>query len=202
MIQPGSAAMTALSDDLDALDWRREAEALAQTVRVLSAVDRVREALRAESDHLRHHGLGERMLLCRETPTHWKWFLGGSTASILLWLHEYKPSTQRRPGYADSVHDHRYSFVSAIVCGGYIHRRFTVDDGVARLSREEVVEAGSVYALDADEVHGVAGLQDGTLTLIAQAPKRRPFSTEFFTDGRPPQRHHDFDERARGVTFG
>jgi predicted metal-dependent enzyme (double-stranded beta helix superfamily) len=116
-----------------------------------------------------------------------------------VWIHEYKPATARRPGYADSVHDHRYSFCSAVVRGGYVHRIFDVVGQAAPvLQVERVLEAPHVYVLDADEVHSVTEMRDGTLSLVVQAPKRRGYSTEYVGVDGQPRRHYDFASRAQG----
>lgn len=199
----GSAEATTttrhLLAQLHRLDWRDEHDTLLATSRLLQARETARlivdEQFAAWKRGEHSHGIE---LFSRETTTHWKWFVAGDVPGPLIWIHEYKPSASRRGGYAQSIHDHRYSFCSAIVHGGYTHRRFAIGgDQALNTCSAESLSAPHVYCLDADEVHSVDDILDGTLTLIVQAPKRRGYSTEYFADGRAACRHYDFSSRAR-----
>ncbi|HEX4703986.1 MAG TPA: hypothetical protein VH352_17790, partial [Pseudonocardiaceae bacterium] len=45
----------------------------------------------------------------KEATTHFAWCLfDRPDDAFSLWLHEYKPSRDWLPGYANSVHNHRY----------------------------------------------------------------------------------------------
>lgn len=196
---PSSSVGHELLERLSRLDWRSDEAALAATSDIMSAGETPRMVVEQEfAAWKQSERLPSTELLSRETPTHWKWFVGGHLDGPLLWIHEYKPPSLRRPGYAQSIHDHRYSFCSAIVRGGYVHRTFVVvDNRVPTFRDARMLVAPSVYVLDADQVHSVGDLQDGTLTLIVQAPKRRGYSTEYFMNGAEPRRHYDFASRAR-----
>lgn len=196
---PSSTVASELVEQLSSLDWSSEKVALATTRSILSTGEVPGKVIEQEfAVWKRNEGAASTELLSRETPTHWKWFVGGDLHGPLLWIHEYKPSNTRRSGYAQSIHDHRYSFCSSIVHGGYVHRTFALQHHRKPTLRDaRTLVAPCIYVLDADDVHSISDIQDGTLTLIVQAPKRRGYSTEYFTDGTAPHRHYDFASRAR-----
>jgi hypothetical protein len=111
-----------------------------------------------------------------ETTTHYKWLLaadGGDGARV--WLHEFKPARERRPGYASTVHNHRYTFTMIALTGGYTNLRFDVrlDPESLRVDRCDVrtrenIAEGSSYSLQPDEFHCLNDIEDGTQTLVMQ----------------------------------
>jgi hypothetical protein len=197
--RPGSTVASELLERLSKLDWRHDEVALETTSRILGASEIPRMVVEHEFAAWKQSGsLPSTELLSRETPTHWKWFIGGRIEGPLLWVHEYKPAKLIRVGYAQSIHDHRYSFCSSIIRGGYVHRTFALyDHRVPTVCDTRTFVAPSVYVLHADVIHSIDDIQDGTLTLIVQAPKRRGYSTEYFENGAEPHRHYDFASRAR-----
>jgi hypothetical protein len=118
----------------------------------------------------------------RETSTHYKWHLGPSgDDDFTLWLHEYKSIDHRGPGYAQSVHNHRYALSVLVLAGGYTHSRFVFSaadaDGPGLTTVESVrLEAGDTYTIPADHLHSISGIDDHTLTLVIQHRVTRTFS--------------------------
>ncbi|GLZ36970.1 hypothetical protein [Actinokineospora sp. NBRC 105648] len=117
----------------------------------------------------------------RETTTHFAWCLrDNDDEPFTFWLHEYKPQRDWRPGYADSVHNHRYHFCTAILRGGYRHERFstTLDPGtglIAAATRTHTHDCvvGESGFLMAEEFHRIPWAVDGTMTFLV---KSRPVS--------------------------
>lgn len=195
---PASSSGRTMFSHLQGLDWSDEANAIGSTEEVLrsdlSPESIVRNEFQAWRDGQFYYPLN-----CRETATHWKWFVGGDPAGPQIWIHEYKPRGERRPGYADSIHDHRYSFCSALVRGGYRHVVYSVQSNMPAVVDEALLVSPWIHSVDADVVHSVSDIVDSTLTLIVQGPPRRHFSTEYRTDGAPPQKHWDFHARVRAM---
>jgi hypothetical protein len=156
-------------------------------------VDALRSTVEAELAAWAREGMHGRDLLCHETGTHFKWFLG-TTAERVLWLHQYKPTDARSATYAETIHDHRYSFVSVVLAGGYDHVHYEIRPDGPVAVRTEQYRAPDDYVLDADAPHRVTGLLDGTLTVILQGPARKDHSTVFHPDGRRT-RHSAYDAR-------
>lgn len=195
LLTPCTEKFSGLLARLDAAGWIDDVAALRSAVEDLGGSHAVAAYVQAEVAAWKDSGLGARDLLCRETATHYKWFIGASAETgAVLWLHDYKPADQRAAAYAQSVHDHRYSFASWILAGAYTHQRYS-NDAHPQLVEETRYEAPSSYVMDADEIHGVTGLEHGTLTLILQAPARRSYSTQHDWQGGVKRRHVDFDGR-------
>jgi hypothetical protein len=90
------------------------------------------------------------------------------------------------PGYADRPHNHRWSFLSRILAGGYLHSLYgTAEDALSRVeqglplrvlyAREET--AGSTYFLDHTLVHSLRA-DTVTASLLLRGPA---FEDTYFT---------------------
>jgi hypothetical protein len=112
----------------------------------------------------------------RETTTHFKWLLACDRArGSKVWLHEFKPPCERRPGYASTVHNHRYPFAAVALSGGYTNKRYRVayEQRSLRVISCDLVHsdellAGSAYTMQPDEYHSVDDIEDGTTTLVLE----------------------------------
>jgi hypothetical protein len=121
-------------------------------------------------------------LRSRETTTHFAWCLRDRPdEAFTFWLHEYKPQRDWLPGYADSVHNHRYHFCTTILSGGYRHERYDahVNPDLAlvtevRLTCGDFFASGASGYLLADEFHRIPQASDGTMTFLV---KSRPVAT-------------------------
>ncbi|WP_026423966.1 hypothetical protein [Actinokineospora inagensis] len=113
----------------------------------------------------------------RETTTHFAWCLRDNPDEpFTFWLHEYKPRHEWRPGYADSVHNHRYDFCTVILRGGYRHERYetTIDPGTglisaARMTRRTECVAGDSGFLTTGDFHRIPRAEDGTMTFLVKS---------------------------------
>jgi hypothetical protein len=165
-------------------------------------VDRLRDILAAEISAWAEEGMGDRDLLCHETGTHFKWFLGRiQERGLIFWVHQYKPAAARAPTYADTIHNHRYSFASVMLRGGYDHVHYASDGLRLVVRRVETYRPPASYVLAADAPHRVTNLLDGTLTVVVQGPPERGFSTVF--DPQSGERRHlSYNERIPGLLAG
>ncbi|OZM72502.1 hypothetical protein CFN78_15185 [Amycolatopsis antarctica] len=141
----------------------------------------IREQLR---EHLATLSPRRRTVLAarsRETTTHFAWcLLDEPEDPFSFWLHEYKPQRDWRPGYADSVHNHRYHFCTTVLSGAYRHERYDVTlDPVsglitsAALRHSAQCEQGAAGVLLAEDYHRIPHAEDGTMTFLI---KSRPVS--------------------------
>ncbi|MFD2419448.1 hypothetical protein [Amycolatopsis pigmentata] len=128
-------------------------------------------------DYVRSLPEAELAARARETTTHFAWcLLDQPDTDFTLWLHEYKPRHDWRPGYADSVHNHRYHFCTTLLHGSYLHERFdatvSAESGLITsvTPRERMTcETGSSAVMLAPEYHRVGGVADDTMTFLVKS---------------------------------
>jgi len=141
----------------------------------------------------------------RETSTHFKWLLATDRARAMrIWLHEFKPSDERRAGYASSVHNHRYPFRAIALQGGYTNRRYDIgfDAGSLHLQRCELVHEeefgeGVVYTMAPDEYHSVETIEEGTQSLVMELPPVAAVSYSIDQRGDRMIQHVPLEERIK-----
>lgn len=93
---------------------------------------------------------------------------------VRLRLHLYQP------GFFDRPHNHRWSFASRILRGGYVHRIFGRDDQFGEDTdpdgllpiHERLEQPGSTYALHHTSVHTVQAEAD-TISLLVRGPSTK-----------------------------
>lgn len=144
----------------------------------------------------------------RETTTHFAWCLRDRAAEpFTFWLHEYKPQSDWRPGYADSVHNHRYHFCTVILSGGYLHERYAtaLDPATglitsATLLRRTECQAGDSGYLLADEFHRIPRAADSTMTFLVKSRPVTRASLSFDPATRIGHRHVPVESRLEDLT--
>jgi hypothetical protein len=139
----------------------------------------------------------------RETTTHFAWCLRDrADEPFTFWLHEYKPQEDWRPGYADSVHNHRYHFCTTILRGGYLHERYeaAVDPNTelissAQLLRSTACPEGATGFLLANEFHRIPRATDGTMTFLVKSRQVNPWSLSYDPETHTSHRHVPVESR-------
>jgi hypothetical protein len=133
----------------------------------------------------------------KEATTHFAWcLLDRPEDGFSLWLHEYKPSRDWLPGYANSVHNHRYHFCTTLLSGAYLHERFTAElDDDATMIRSVTRQRGTLcregisgYLLS-HEFHRIPHAEDGTMTFLVKSRMVAPWSLSYDPDTHLSQRH-------------
>jgi hypothetical protein len=133
----------------------------------------------------------------RETTTHFAWCLRDRPDEpFTFWLHEYKPQRDWRPGFADSVHNHRFHLCTMIVSGGYLHERYQaeIDANTEMISDVTLVESdscevGAVRIVLADEFHRIPVAQDSTMTFLVKSRPVYSWSLSFDPATRTSHQH-------------
>jgi hypothetical protein len=133
----------------------------------------------------------------KEATTHFAWCLFDRPADpFSLWLHEYKPGRDWLPGYANSVHNHRYHFCTTLLSGAYLHERFTAElDEHAMTIRSVTRQRGTLCAAGArghllsHEFHRIPYAEDGTMTFLVKSRMVAPWSLSYDPDTGLSQRH-------------
>lgn len=135
-----------------------------------------------------------------ERPTHYKWFLGGEQRRYAVWIHEYKAFSSSPKGlgsFANTTHDHRYSFTSRILRGALEINDYAVEHAskTPNLSITRTLRAGETFTVSTDDVHSVTFSEPGTCTLIVQGPQVRSYSTVYDLDAGTATRVFDLEAR-------
>jgi hypothetical protein len=133
----------------------------------------------------------------KEATTHFAWCLYDQPGDAFsLWLHEYKPSRNWLPGYANSVHNHRYHFCTTLLSGGYLHERFTADVDDERTMIRAVTRQDSTFCQEgggghllSHEFHRIPVADDGTMTLLVKSRMITPWSLSYDPATGLSQRH-------------
>lgn len=133
----------------------------------------------------------------REVTTHFAWrLLYERTEPFSVWLHEYKPQRDWLPGYANTVHNHRYDFSTTVLTGGYWHEWFDVElDSSGELVRgatsagSQMLLPGMACAVTADRFHRIPRVKDGTATFLIKSRPVTTWSLSFDPYTRVSRRH-------------
>lgn len=139
----------------------------------------------------------------RETTTHFAWCLRDRAGEpFSFWLHEYKAQRDWRPGYANSVHNHRYHFCTTLLRGSYLqeHHRATIDPTTGLVRATELSDSGTCttgYAGFhlADEFHRIPTAEDGTVTFLVKSRPVTPWSLSFDPTTGTGHRHVPVESR-------
>lgn len=146
-------------------------------------------------------------LLCRsvETTTHLKLSLfTTSHRGLRVWLHVYKPWSDNEDRYAASIHNHRYSFASKILSGGYRECTWPVTDEQLGVPIRNSYRSGDIIEINSDAVHSLEYVEPETVTFIVQFPTNNTFSTVYSPDGSGTKQLYDLEskiERLRSNSF-
>ncbi len=141
----------------------------------------------------------------RETATHYVWSLAaGATGHPRLCIHEYKNHAEVGSGHANSIHNHRYDFVSHILQGGYTHEEFSVKESGGSPTDVEApvrrqashLASGQSIVLDHRTFHRVTHIQSGTFTAVLKTAPRKDYSVSFSALDRAPVQHYPLPARA------
>jgi len=137
-----------------------------------------------------------------ETSTHYKWLCHRDPERrFTVWLHQYKPTTMRRPGHANVAHNHRYDFSSLILVGALTEQQYAEPaTPPLRLIDERTLTAGQTYSVLADEIHAMSGIEDGTLTLVVEGAPVRHHSRVYDVTTGDVTCYPDFIEQYDALT--
>lgn len=138
--------------------------------------------------------LERRQLSCHETATHYKWFIYfDKKRRFKVWLHQYKPERERRIGYAEVPHNHRYSLASVVLSGGFMHHYYNAGPELSECVEERCTyRPGDAYLVTWQRVHKLSELADQTLTVVIEGPPVRNFSEAFYSSRGDPRMFYDF----------
>jgi hypothetical protein len=112
----------------------------------------------------------------RETATHYVWPVYAAPSGYSIVINEFKELEHMVAGYATTLHNHRYSFISLMLSGRYRQVRCEVEmnqfgqaTGLHEIGNDNVAE-GSIVAIDHNMFHRLADIRDRTMTLVIRCP--------------------------------
>jgi hypothetical protein len=123
--------------------------------------------------------LDKMRVMARETPTHYVWPLYQAKAGFALVINEFKDAGSIGEGYSRTLHNHRYSFASLILAGGYTEQRsavtFSETGSLATCVNGAVVELNesNVTTIEHFAFHRLIYINDRTVTLLLKAPAEK-----------------------------
>ena len=183
--------------ELELADWSPAGHIDPRVPRLLAEIGRRPALIRDIVGSWDPASLEKRQLRCHETSTHYKWFIHyHQNLRYRVWLHQYKAKDQRKRGYAEVPHNHRYSLASVILRGGFAHHSYVRDaNGLAELAEAcKSYVQGDAYIIEWQQIHKLADVDDHTVTLVVESPVVRHFSEAFYDDSGQPNRFYDFVE--------
>ena len=135
---------------------------------------------------------------CKETATHYKWLIGANPRShSRLWIHEFKEGTQDVEAYASIPHNHRYSFVSKILFGGYSERFWSHSSDRSVFPSSSVIRKSTeAHFIDSSWIHSLEHIKTGTLTAVVEGAPEHSASTSWNLDGSFRAKHTILEDRA------
>ena len=137
----------------------------------------VRESLRRWLED--YADLTELTALARETATHYVWPLFSGSNGYSLVINEFKDPDDMMSGYATTLHNHRYSFASFVLSGGYRQTRSAISfwrQGRVRQIwdvGQDTVTEGAIVTASYAEFHRLTIIQPRTVTLLVKCPAVR-----------------------------
>lgn len=202
--------LTELAELLRGADPAQAWPAIHDRFRTWSTRPGLRAGLREHLQELPADDVAAVTTRSRETTTHFAWCLRDRRDEpFAFWLHEYKPHHDWRPGYADSVHNHRYHFCSALLRGDYLHERHgvTIDPrseliAAITLLDRRTFETGDAGFLLASDFHRIPRASDGTMTFVLKSRPVTPWSLSFDPATGTGHRHVPVESRLADLARG
>lgn len=144
----------------------------------------------------------------RETTTHFAWcLLDEPGTEFSLWLNEYKPQRDWRRGYADSVHNHRYHFCTAMLHGSYLQEHYDATlnpesgmiTSVTSRGRANCVTGSSGMML-APDFHRILTAADDTMTFLLKSRPVTGWSLSYDPECQVCHQHVPVESRLEEMT--
>lgn len=125
-------------------------------------------------------------MMARETSTHHVWPIYMLSNGIGVAINEFKDPADMIAGHAAIYHNHRYSFVSLVLSGGYKQIRSSIElrnnKEAVRIEDlgEESIVTGDIVKMNHHEFHRLTAFQTRTVTLVVKCPaaKAESFSVD------------------------
>lgn len=199
-MRPGASTLTELADEIGAVQRDRGTDCWSGVHQVFqdwADSPGRRVELRSYLNDLPAADAADVVARSKEATTHFAWcLLDRPDDGFALWLHEYKPCRNWLPGYANSVHNHRYHFCTTLLSGAYLHERFTAEldehataiRSVSKQRSTRCAEGISGYLLS-HEFHRIPYADDGTMTFLVKSRMVTPWSLSYDPETGLSQRH-------------
>lgn len=137
----------------------------------------------------------------RETSTHYVWPLHTGSNGVSVAINEFKDPADMVKGYATIYHNHRYSFASLMLSGGYRETRsrinFVNPGETAQINdlRQESIAVGGIVKINHQEFHRLNAISARTVTLVVKCPIMKSASFSVDSGTLRVTRHLPVEER-------
>lgn len=136
----------------------------------------------------------------KETDTHFVWCVQSLRESDgKICIHQYKNLPTGLGGHANTVHDHRYDFLTFMLQGSYSEERYSPEsvlgDHSPAVVRKSSFTPGSIRFVPNELFHRVTDVEPGTLTLVLKAPASKENSTSLDLKTGIRQNHLSWKQR-------
>jgi hypothetical protein len=138
--------------------------------------------------------------MARETATHYVWPVHTGHNGCRIVINEFKDPREISDGYATTIHNHRYSFVSLGLAGRYRQVRSEVElfgsqTASFRDLSEDCVTQGTVMTINDNEYHRLIDISSGTLTLLIKCPPTKAYSLSINASTLKVTKHVPVEDR-------
>jgi hypothetical protein len=134
----------------------------------------------------------------RETSTHYIWIVAENEANdAKLCIHQFKSNVGLATSHANTIHNHRYNFLTHVLRGGYVEETYGIDLELQAGSNSLHVpepskrpqEQGTTRVVTAQTYHRLADVAPGTITLVLKASPMTHTSTSINIENGRIQTH-------------
>jgi predicted metal-dependent enzyme (double-stranded beta helix superfamily) len=141
----------------------------------------------------------------KETATHFVWTIDTNPSTgAKLCLHQFKNSDVAGSGYANTIHNHRYDFLTYLLTGGYVEEVYDLNASSLTL-RETLTDIptpravrqreGTIRVIHSGSFHRVRDVEAGTITLVLKAPPQSRWSVSVDLETGCVVTHHSLNDR-------
>lgn len=144
----------------------------------------------------------------RETTTHYVWRLHSARpGGPGIYLNEFKELDRQTPGYAKTVHNHRYNFAALVLHGGYTQETYHVELHGQTLDRALVergvstsrLSAGQWNEVEHQSFHRIVNVAPSTFTLLLKGAPHLEYSLSVDERTGVVRRHIPVEARASAL---
>jgi predicted metal-dependent enzyme (double-stranded beta helix superfamily) len=187
-----------LIGQLEQLNWNEVENAMPQVAHILSNSYESIESLKEDLANISREQYSQTIAHSADLSSHKKFFVYRSEQQkFSIWINQFK--TERKSGFANSIHNHRYWFASVPLKGGFIqniHDRLS-----SRIIKTERIEQGKAYYISPNAVHSFDEIFPETVTLLVRSRAYFPYSESYDEQTETVKRHYSLASKIDEFKF-
>jgi predicted metal-dependent enzyme (double-stranded beta helix superfamily) len=187
-----------LIGQLEQLNWSEVENTMSKVTSILSKSFEHIESLKMGLAQISESQYSEMISHSADLNSHKKFFLYKSEEQkFSIWINQFKP--ERKSGFANSIHNHRYWFASVPLKGGFIQN---IHDGLSsKIIKVERIEHGEAYSIFPNTVHSFADIFPETVTLLVRSRAYFPYSESYDEQTETVRRHYSLASKIDEFKF-